>query len=183
MAHPGGRPLKFKSVKALQKQVDAYFASCDPHMEEVTEWIEARDKEGKLKRDQNGLRYLVEITHKKLTDQKPYTITGLALMLNTSRETLLDYEDGTHDEKSDDTTSLEKFSDTIKNAKLRCQQFAESKLFGNNPTGPIFNLKNNYSWKDRTEQEYSGEQTIRVITRKHDSPATEDEIPDASDDD
>ena len=29
MAHPGGRPLKFKSVEELQIKIDAYFNECD----------------------------------------------------------------------------------------------------------------------------------------------------------
>lgn len=29
MAHPGGRPLKFKSVEELQVKIDAYFNECD----------------------------------------------------------------------------------------------------------------------------------------------------------
>jgi hypothetical protein len=137
----GGRPLKFKSVKELQEKIDAYFADCDPHMEEVTEWVQARDSKGQLKKDENGLNYLVEVTHKVMTEQKPYTITGLALALDTSRETLLDYEE------------KQEFSDTIKKAKDRCHNYVENSLLTSNPTGAIFNLKNNYGWKDKTEQD------------------------------
>lgn len=78
-------------------------------------------------------------------DQKnePYTITGLALWLDTTRETLLDYQD------------KDEFSDAIKRAKLRCQNWVEKGALMNkvNPTSAIFNLKNNYGWKDKTEQE------------------------------
>lgn len=70
---------------------------------------------------------------------RPKTITGLALALDTTRETLLDYQ------------SKEDFSDTIKRAKLKCENFAEEHLFsGRNVAGAIFNLKNNYSrWVDQ----------------------------------
>lgn len=158
--HAGGRPLKFTSVEELQKKIDAYFAECDPHVIDVSEWVEARDPDGKLKKDMNGLNYLVEITHKVKTEQKPYTITGVALALNTSRRTLLDYES-----KDDE------ISHTIKGAKDKCEQFAEQMLFtANNVTGSIFNLKNNYdSWKDKTEQENTGEQKIIVETRRRDN--------------
>lgn len=72
----------------------------------------------------------------------PYLITGLALALDTTRETLLDYED------------KEDYSDTIKKAKLKCQSYTEKHLYsGKNATGAIFSLKNNYGWKDKTEQE------------------------------
>lgn len=72
----------------------------------------------------------------------PYTITGLALALDTSRETLLDYEE------------KDGFSDTIKRAKLQCQNYTEVSLYnGKNATGAIFSLKNNYGWVDKTEQD------------------------------
>lgn len=141
MTHPGGRPLKFESVEELQKKIDLYFTDCDPHMEEVTEWVDARTAEGKLIKDENGLNYLVEVSHKVMTKQKPYTITGLALALDTSRETLLDYQE------------RPEFSDTIKKAKDKVHSFVEYTLMTGNPTGAIFNLKNNYGWEDKTKIE------------------------------
>jgi len=76
---------------------------------------------------------------KECDEQKrPYTITGLAYALDTSRETLLDYE-----EKSE-------YSDTIKKAKERCQRYVEEYLFtGKNTAGAIFNLVNNYGWQNK----------------------------------
>jgi len=72
--------------------------------------------------------------------KKPYTITGLALALDTTRETLLDYEE------------RDEFSDTIKRAKLRCQAYAEEQLFTNrNTAGVIFNMVNNYGWKNKQD--------------------------------
>ena len=138
--HPGGRPLKFQSAGELQKKIDAYFAECDPHVIDITEYVEARHNDGTLKKDKNGLNYLVEVTHKVKTVQQPYTITGLALALGTTRRTLLDYEE-----------SGEEFSHTIKEAKTKIEHFTEQFLFGPSPTGTIFNLKNNYGWKDKTE--------------------------------
>lgn len=91
-----------------------------------------------------SLTELQEAIDQYFTDAKenkePYTITGLALALDTSRETLLDYE------------AKEEFSDTIKRAKLKCHNYAENFLYtGKNATGAIFNLKNNYGWRDKTE--------------------------------
>jgi hypothetical protein len=113
-------------------------------MAEVTEWVEARDSKGHLKKDEYGLNYLILVTHKVMTDQQPYTITGLALYLDTSRETLLDYQ------------QREPFSDAIKKAKNKVHSFVERLLLESNPTGPIFNLKNNFDWHDKTETEHSG---------------------------
>ena len=74
---------------------------------------------------------------------KPPTITGLALALGTNRETLCNYEE------------KDGFFDTIKEAKSRCEQWVEENaMLGKaNATFSIFNLKNNYGWKDKTEQD------------------------------
>lgn len=76
-------------------------------------------------------------------EKKPYTITGLAIWLDTSRETLLNY------------TERPEFFDTIKRAKIRCENWVEEGALTNriNATSAIFNLKNNYGWKDKTEQD------------------------------
>lgn len=141
-----GRPLKFKSVLELQVKINAYFAECDPHTVEVTEWLQARDASGQLKKDKHGLNYLVQVTHMITTKQQPYTITGLAMALGTSRHILIDYEGKTD------------FLHTINDAKLKCQHYAEEYLYtGKNTVGAIFNLKNNYGWKDQIQQDNTGE--------------------------
>jgi DNA-packaging protein gp3 len=76
------------------------------------------------------------INYCKANDE-PVTITGLALALNTTRATLMDYE-----EKDD-------FLNTVKRLKLHCENYAEKHMFtGKNPTGAIFALKN-YNWRDQ----------------------------------
>jgi DNA-binding XRE family transcriptional regulator len=91
--------------------------------------------------------------------KKPLTITGLALALDTSRETLLNYEN--------DNPTLSEYFDTIKKAKLMCQNFAEEFLFsGRNVVGAIFNLKNNYGWQEKQEIEHSGEIKENVVVNK-----------------
>lgn len=159
MTNLGGRPLKFPNADMLQKQIDAYFVSCDPHMEEITEWVQARSKDGQLKKDENGLNYLVKVTHRVMTQQIPYTITGLALALDTSRETLLEYEGEVEGREKSDPM----FADTIKKAKLKIQNYLEQNLQAASPTGTIFNLKNNYGWKDKSEQDItSGGQPLKT---------------------
>lgn len=87
--------------------------------------------------------------------KRPYTITGLALALDTNRQTLMNYEK---------EPGYEWFFDTIKKAKARVENYVEERLFGNQVAGPIFNLKNNFkNWKDKTETENTGEMTINVI--------------------
>jgi hypothetical protein len=131
---PAGRPLKFKTNQDLETAIKGYFEGC---------WGEkqVRNKKGEV-----VTTYRAQI--------KPYTITGLAVALDTTRETLLDYED------------REEYSDTIKRAKMQCHQFAEESLFGSNATGPIFNLKNNYGWRDKTETDITT--AGKEITRESD---------------
>lgn len=71
---------------------------------------------------------------------RPYTITGLALALDMDRRTLLNYGE------------KEEFFPTIKKAKLRVENYLEERLIRDTScTGIIFNLKNNYGWKDKQE--------------------------------
>lgn len=100
---PGGRPMKFPSVTALNKRIDDYFK----------------------RQDQKG---------------KPYTVSGLALHLDTSRETLLNY------------SNRGEYFDAIERAKAKCHVYAEEKLFGIGQTsGATFYLKNNFGYRDKSE--------------------------------
>lgn len=74
-------------------------------------------------------------------NKRPYTISGLALFLETDRITLIRY--GEKDE----------FCNTIKKAKQRVEsQFEERSLMGEyNPTISIFLMKNNFGYKDKVD--------------------------------
>lgn len=77
-------------------------------------------------------------------EEKPILVTGLVLALGlSSRESLIEY------------SKRPEYSDTVKALKTVCENFAENRLYGNNPTGAIFALKN-YGWTDKTQQELSG---------------------------
>ena len=103
------------------------------------------------------LQILIDNYFKKMDEEKrPYTITGLALALDTTRETLLDYQK--KDEFSEqDFNHNQKFSDTIHKAKLRCENYAEESLWKPKvATGVIFNLTNNYKrWKQKQEHGFT----------------------------
>lgn len=115
-----GRPLKFQSVEELQKKINEYFERCDKNTKQFV------TKDGEL----------IEVP-----DPIPYTISGLAYHLDTSRRTLIDYE-----ERDDE------YSHTIRKAKDRCEAFAEESLWKPKiATGIIFNLQNNYGWKQKQE--------------------------------
>lgn len=73
--------------------------------------------------------------------ERPYTMSGLANALNMSRQSLINY------------SKDEEFFDTIKKARAEVeQQLEENALMGKaNSTFTIFNLKNNYGWRDSVE--------------------------------
>jgi len=78
------------------------------------------------------------------TDGKP-TISGMCYFLGfVDRGALAEYE------------KKPEFSRTVKGARIRVEQSLEEHLYGGQVTGVIFNLKNNFGWKDKTEQELSG---------------------------
>lgn len=92
---------------------------------------------------------------------KPFTITGLALALGTTRQTLLEYEGEVEGREKADP----RFADAVKMAKLKCENYAEEQVFnGKNAAGPIFVLKN-YRWTDKTEIDHTtGGERINGIT-------------------
>lgn len=76
-------------------------------------------------------------------------VSGLAAHLDSTRQTLHDYESGTYD------TETVKFSDTVKRAKSKCEASKLDLAYSGkaNATICIFDLKNNHGWKDKHEQD------------------------------
>ena len=76
-------------------------------------------------------------------NNKPYTICDLAVWLDCDRKTLTNYQ------------NKDEFFPTIKRAKTKIEANIEKNallgLF--NPTFSIFNMKNNFGWKDKQEIE------------------------------
>lgn len=134
---PVGRPRKWENVEDLQADIEDYFKSC--FMVKTRE-VKIRNGEeteivDEVELDHNGNEKLIQI--------RPFTITGLAVHLDTTRQRLLDYE--TMDDRIE-------FRDTIKKAKQIIENFNEESLHRQaQVTGIIFNLKNNFKWVDRTE--------------------------------
>lgn len=150
MAAPKGNKYayakaKFKDPDKLSQLIDDYFDSC--YADRIV-----RDKDGHLVMDKDNKpvyeRAMVE----------PPTMTGLALFLDCDIDTIRNYA-GVRVPESIDSVGMDKdiqhkYFAAIKRARLRCERFAETQLFtARNPAGSIFNLKNNYGWRDKTEQE------------------------------
>ncbi len=134
-----GMTPRYKNVEDMQRNIDLYFFACsfavntklEDRAEELMEVNPTLD-ESKLIKEFIGQRL---------------TVTGLALALGfTSRQALLNYEQGRGEGM---------FVDTVKKAKSKVERYIEQRLYENNPAGCIFNLKNNFGWKDKNETEHS----------------------------
>lgn len=86
------------------------------------------------------LEQLTEIADKYFQDtpKNEWTVTGLALALDMSREQLMDYQD------------KDKFAYTIKKYKMMVQQAYEEDLRKKGRSGDIFALKN-FGWTDQRQ--------------------------------
>lgn len=118
-----GRPPVFESKEELEKKIEEFFKSC----------------EGSVLEDETGKPVLDKYGNVIKIDERPETVTGLALALGfKSRQSLIDYQ------------GKAEFSDTITRAKLRCERYAEERLFDRDSTnGARFSLQVNFGWKDK----------------------------------
>ena len=126
--HAGGRPRKFKTVAEMDEAIEAYFLVCDARTMEVV--------------TRNG--DLINVRR-----PEPYTTQGLAVALDLTTKSLLDYEE------------RDEFCSTIKKAKSRVEANKVVHMLDGDGYGAgyIFDLKNNHGWKDNRGVEHSGEIT------------------------
>ena len=126
MSEPVGRPLKYKTAEEMQKGIDEYFELCQPKP-----MMDAADKP------------FIDSKGNQMYELNPPTISGLALHLGfVNRASMYDYE------------QRGEFSDTIKKARTRCEQWIEKNgIEGKTPPAmAIFALKN-YGWTDKPEKQ------------------------------
>ncbi len=83
--------------------------------------------------------YIINFKDRKEEKIFAPTMSGLALHLDVDRKTITNY------------SNKEEYFPAIKRARSRIESHLEKKLYGNNVTGLIFNLKNNFDWKDKSE--------------------------------
>jgi hypothetical protein len=151
MTHAGGRPKLFTSVEEMQKKIDEYFAYCDN-----------RVVQGYDNKTNEQFAYV---------SPEPYTMSGLAYYLGMDRRSLINY-------KND-----QEFFPTIKAARDRVEMDIDRRLNdkGTFTPGLIFNLKNNFGWKDQTQQDItSGGKPIlggQTHVQDHNSDPQTDETP------
>lgn len=127
----GGRPLKY-APDDFSKRINRYFNS-------ISYYEEVLNDAGEPAIDIDGEKII------KVVYATPPSILGMCLSIGINRETLLEY------------SNREQFADTIKQAKAKVEQYLADQL--NRTTqvaGIIFNLKNNFGWKDVQTVENTG---------------------------
>jgi len=130
-----GKHKQYKTATELEEKIKEYFDSC--WVDKVTEHT---DKDGNC--TMTTVRY----------QDRPYTVTGLALHLNLTRQGLINYQ------------GQKEYVDTVTRAKSMVEMYAEESLFtSKNTNGPAFSLKNNFGWKDKQELAVEGSLTVKVV--------------------
>lgn len=135
-----GQKRRFVSPQHLQCMVDEYFESCNgPLLDRYGNLV--YDKEGRLVK----------------TQVKPWTVSGLALYLGISTNTLKQYKlgriDSLLDEMKADTDDYMTFSSVVLKAKQKIESYAEQRLYDRDgQQGARFVLDNAFNWVSRKEQ-------------------------------
>lgn len=85
-----------------------------------------------------------------ITPEEEWTVTGLALALDTYRDVLIRYE------------NKDEFYNTIKRAKEKVHNSYEKDLRKKGRSGDIFALKN-FGWRDQQEVNHGGQENNPII--------------------
>ena len=149
-----GRPRKYKTNKSLLEAVNGYFTSISRTRVLTEKVIKLRpDEKGQLQTvyDKYGHEELESVPVKNDLGEPirvtefliPPTVGGLCEHLGISRETWSDYCD---------SEAHPEFSDTTAYARGRMRGWNETELLVRKEVkGIIFNLENNYGYKNRLE--------------------------------
>ena len=135
--NPVGRPPMFKSAVEMQILIDEYLVKC----------------QGTVLKDTNGDMVFDKYGQPVIINQKPPTVTGLALALGfTCRMSLLNYQ------------GKKGFVDTVTRAKARVEEYTETRLFDKDGSnGAKFSLANNFKdWREKQDVSLIGDITIKI---------------------
>ena len=161
-----GRPKKY-TKKSLREAIERYFRS-------ISRTVPAKDDTGGTIRNDDGedIRVVQFVI--------PPSITGLCLYLGIDRSTWQNYCDGEEHPEFRSVTAL---------TRQRIEAYLEQELLTREKgvQGIIFNLQNNYGWKQKQELELGGKtrETMRhaasyheklAMLRQDDPEADEDEV-------
>ncbi|KPU43022.1 hypothetical protein OXPF_34540 [Oxobacter pfennigii] len=152
---PAGRPRKYKTAKAIEKAIEYYFDSITKTELAFENILTGYEDEEKTKPIYNKIPLLNNAGEQIKTTiyfENP-SILGMCAHMGIDRATLLRYE------------QEQEYCNTIKKAKEKIEKYLEEKLYRHEQvTGIIFNLKNNFGWKDKTEveQNISGDINVNI---------------------
>ena len=137
-----GRPPKYRNKEEIEGKIEAYFKEC----------------EGEMLKDDENKPILDKYGHPVIVNQKPLTVTGLALALGfTTRLSLLNYQ------------GKKEFMNTITRAKTMIEAYTEERLFDRDGSaGAQFSLRNNFKgWREKPQTELDQEeQKARIANIK-----------------
>lgn len=126
--------MKIKSIRELQRRVDAYFTAC-----EGTPLL--RDGEPVYDKQERPV----------IVGEKPPTVTGLALAAGfTCRRELLQYRGPVRE------------TEILLRAVSRCEEYAEQRLF-DSASGVKYHLMSNFEAWGEEEAEAYGDEVIEVV--------------------
>jgi hypothetical protein len=149
--HPGGRPPKYSAAEELQRKIQHYFDSIT-----ITRPVFDTVFDGK---DEDGNDIFKQVSRRNNAGEQVYTtiyyenpsVLAMCRHLDIHRDTLCEYEKNPA------------FSDTIKRAKAKIEEYLEEQLYRREQvTGIIFNLKNNFGWRDKQDIEHSGNISVKL---------------------
>jgi len=125
---------------------------------------------------------LNEYFNMKAKDKKPPTLSGIALHLGINIDTLADWRANRSANEGNPRPAV--IVEMLRTAKLMCEEWVASNMLTGDahPVASIFTLKNNFGWKDKTEQDVTsnGEslmsQPIVINMPKKDGGAIEGKV-------
>ena len=143
-----GRPFKYTSVEALERDIQDYFTQCD-----------------------NTIIIKQHAHSKGITEVKtptPYTMAGLSRALGIARETLNNYQTMTHEDVNGQITEIAKaLSDAIMRARDRIQEqnITHGILGMHDSRIAALNLTSNYAYSNKSEIEHKGKLALEDALR------------------
>lgn len=138
-----GRPAKYENAKKLERAVNAYFDSVSYKKPVIISTPTGEvDEKGNVRYKTMMLREGEDHTGAPVTVTEylePPSVASLTLYLGISRDTWAKYG------------KKKAFRPVVEQARARIEAYLVGKLESRHAQGVIFNLKNNFGWKDRQE--------------------------------
>ena len=165
-----GQKRRFMSPQHLQSMINEYFESCNGPL---------LDRYGNLVYDKDGR--LVK------TQVEPWTVSGLALYLGVSTNTLKKYRQGMIDEllteMKADTDDYMTFSSVVLRARQKIEGYAEKRLYDKDGQyGARFVLDNAFGWLSKKEQAEIDKMTQESILKAKEFELKKDLLDSGEDD-